>query len=147
MICYKGIIVCLLQISIINRPSKGYVMHFCQGMYVYMPKKKRRRVLLHLMPMNSKCIAPAITHSQRTDLIAVVGNRTKGGLDTLGEGQAKIANSATSYCSVLVLPYRNLYFIPFMVWHPLFAPLFLFSRNISRIVQMKQPNISIFSQF
>ena len=76
MICYKGIIVCLLQISIINRPSKGYVMHFCQGMYVYMPKKKRRRVLLHLMPMNSKCIAPAITHSQRTDLIAVVGNRT-----------------------------------------------------------------------
>ena len=71
MICYKGIIVCLLQISIINRPSKGYVMHFCQGMYVYMPKKKRRRVLLHLMPMNSKCIAPAITHSQRTDLIAV----------------------------------------------------------------------------
>jgi hypothetical protein len=26
---------------------------------------------LHLMPMNSKCIAPAITHSGRTDLIAV----------------------------------------------------------------------------
>ena len=66
-----------LQISIINWPSKRYVMHFCQGMYVYMPKKKRRRVLLHLMPMNSKCIAPAITHSQRTDLIALVlGNRT-----------------------------------------------------------------------
>ena len=43
MICYKGIIVCLLQISIINRPSKGYVMHFCQGMYVYMPKKETKK--------------------------------------------------------------------------------------------------------
>ena len=51
-------------------------MHFCQGMYVYMPKKKRRRVLLHLMPMNSKCIAQPSPHSQRTDLIAVVRNRT-----------------------------------------------------------------------
>ena len=37
----------------------------------------------------------------------------------------KIANSATSYYSVLVLSYRDLYFIPFMVRHPLFAPLFI----------------------
>ena len=43
----------------------------------------------------------------------------------VGEITAQVVNSATFYYSVLVLPYRNLYFTPFLVLYLCFQETFL----------------------